>query len=203
MKSAYYTFFFLVLLMIPACTHVTDINVHPVSSVDVSNEQHPLSVSLILDSSFSNYNYEIDSFLTEKDILRFGPSLTDYALQAAKASFLDVKSTSAMENDQLVDAIVKPEIIKISHSAPATNFGKFSYLISVLWTVTSYPTEQVIWVGTIDSQAEEPLGNVFTVKKHFDSLMQRLFDELLSKTIMELKNSYEIKRFSEQKISGE
>ena len=131
--------------------------------------------------------------------MRFGPPLTDYALQATKASFLDVKLTSAMGNDQLVDAIAKPEIIKISHSDPATNFGKFSYLISVLWTVTNYPTEQVIWVGTIDSLAEEPTGNVFTAKKHADSLMQRLFDELLSKTIMELKNSYEIKRFSEKK----
>ena len=107
-----------------------------------------------------------------------------------------------MENGHSVDAFIKPEIIKISHSAGATSFGKSSYLISVLWTVTSYPTKKVIWVGTIDGQAEEQTGNVFTGKKHCDSLMQNVFDDLLSKTIVELKNSYEIKRFSEQQISA-
>lgn len=164
------------------CTHNVKLGVNPTSlpKGQISSAQ----ATLVCNQALLDYKHEYH-MMGDTWVFPFGPSLKEYSINVAEASFqkVDVVSTEDQAFGKSTSGLVLiPRAVKAENSVPVWAWEDVNFTLVVEWTAKDRSSKNTVWLKTITADASEPAGNAFSGGKHQRILMQKLFDDLSRKT---------------------
>jgi len=180
-----------------SCTHTVSIDYTPTSpGPHAETAQLPLDVALVISEEVSGYQYTKKAMGDTTNYV-FGPPLVTYARDVTSKTFRSVKefqSTTASRNQASAILIVRPR--KADQTSASWAFGEARMSLIVEWTMMDASNQNLLWLHTIEGQAAERAGNMYTYKTHAKVLFQKLFDDLTNKTIDSFRESPELRKLT-------
>lgn len=166
------------------CTHTAKVRVNPVARVTApAGTKIPLHVGLMLRGPYVNYSYKIsrmgDTFVTP-----LGPALRQEAVSLCEQTFDRVTVSTNGVVPAGVDGVLTPDVHRLGYAWTLSR--KLILTLLVEWTLRDAENRQVIWVTTVDGQAQDSEKKVF----------QQLFDDLTAKSYAAFRSSPEIPRLT-------
>jgi hypothetical protein len=181
------------LILGAGCAHVVPTSVKPTAMS--AGDKLPLNAALVLNKDLADYKYEFH-MMGDTWVYRFGEPLQDYARRMAAASFQRVDETSSAEKafaNPSADIVLVPRAVKADESTGLMAKSKVNLTLVIEWTAKDRATQNTVWLKTITADASEVQGSVFSGSKHLAILMQKLFDDLSTKTREAFQNAPELR----------
>lgn len=175
------------------CTHMIPISVQP--TVLPSSGKLPIHVVVVLNKDLAEYKHEY-SLEGDTFVYLYGQPLQSYARQTANASFKQVDEATSTEEaftNTSADIVLVPRPVKADQSFGLATWSKVNLTLVIEWKALDRVNKNTIWLKTITADASETQGNLFTGKKHFGILTQKLFDDLSLKTYSAFQEAPELR----------
>ena len=93
--------------------------------------------------------------------------------------------------------ILTPKFVDLETTRTVTAFGKRKMVLLVEWTATD-ETGKVFWVQTIEGNAAQKAGNLFTAGSHRRKLLEAIRKDLADKSAQALRQSPEFQKLAQQ-----
>ena len=83
--------------------------------------------------------------------------------------------------------------VDLEATRTATAFGKRKMVLLMEWTATD-DTGKVFWVQTVEGNAKEKSGNVFTAGGHKKKMLESIREDLILKSVQAMRESPELQK---------
>ncbi|MFN7947682.1 MAG: hypothetical protein U0Z53_20195 [Blastocatellia bacterium] len=93
--------------------------------------------------------------------------------------------------------ILTPKLVDLEATMTATAFGKRKMVLLVEWTATD-ETGKVCWVQTVEGNAKEKMGNLFTGGKHQRKMLEAIRKDLADKSAQAMRQSGELQKLAQK-----
>lgn len=93
--------------------------------------------------------------------------------------------------------ILNFRFVDLEATRTATAFGKRKMVLLMEWTATD-DTGKVFWVQTIEGNAEEKTGNVFTAGGHKKKMLESIKKDLTLKSVQAMRESSEFQKLAQK-----
>lgn len=93
--------------------------------------------------------------------------------------------------------ILMPRFVDLEATRTATAFGKRKMVLLVEWTATD-ESGRVFWVQTVEANAEEKSGNLFTAGKHRKKMLEKVKKDLTVKSVHTMRQSPEFQKLAQK-----
>lgn len=93
--------------------------------------------------------------------------------------------------------ILMPRFVDLEATRTATAFGKRKMVLLVEWTATD-ESGKVFWVQTVEGNAEEKSGNLFTAGKHRRKMLEKVTKDLTVRSVQAMRESPEFQKLAQK-----
>ncbi|MBI3879838.1 MAG: hypothetical protein HY301_07205 [Verrucomicrobia bacterium] len=189
---------FLFTLIVICSTGCTEVHTMPVKAMvfaqGAGEHKIPLNVILLLDKKWLNYTYSYQ-WGAGRHEYPLGKVLENYAKSVTQQTFQSVtREVDATATDGKAVVTLEPRIAKADEVfAGLSAWAKRKVVFQVEWTMRDANSKKIVWLATIDGQAEYPIGTLLSMNSNERKLYQMLFDDLSLKTVKAFKDAPEIR----------
>ena len=175
----------------------------PVVPVDFQKiDKIPISVELLLtgELQIAELFIQPDGFYR----IPLGNALSENAELLARSIFkkVSVRSDEMPRSGQQIDAVLLPEIISATQTRPMLGLSKAVLLIVFQWTLNDR-NGNPIWVDTIKAKGISSLVVGVSVKKGTKRRVQKVINDLFTKSFEAMSTSREIRKFASDHSAGD
>lgn len=177
--------FCIMALLIGGCVETRRVSVNPTILPDIGMEnKFPPTAALVIDNNLKEYGISVQ-LAGGSGLYGLGEHLPVYAENVARNLFRQVTVY-----DSLTSAANKADVILIPKAVRSAIFvtNPIRVFLCVEWTVKDGPSQQTLWLKSIESEDTEPpsFGG-----KSMQLAFQRVFDDLSLKTLKSFRESPE------------
>lgn len=183
-------------LGLSGCTVVHNQTVEFVSAPLVEH-QYLGSVALVLEESFSAFEYRRENF-EQLIVYPLGGYLRRCAESIAERSFTRIEtftSTGSAVTAEGIDAILRPRVARVDVRGRGFGWEKRHTLVALEWLMRDKSNQKTVWLATIEGTAEGDIGSAFTIHRRDRQAMQEAVDDACRRSAQALGQSVEVARF--------
>ena len=93
--------------------------------------------------------------------------------------------------------IITPRFVDLENTRTVTAFGKRKMVLLVEWTATD-EAGKVFWVQTVEGNAKEKTGNLFTAGGHRRKMLESIKKDLTDKSVQAMRLSPEFQKLAQK-----
>jgi hypothetical protein len=190
----------IVVLFVVVFSFLLSSSAQETTSVKPSAEnKYPLETVLVLTPEQCKMKSEKGNWMSGKEKYEVGKLLCPAAesvVQQVFEKFTRVETVPSKENTTN-KVLLTVQFIDLEATKTMTAFGKRKMVLLVEWTATD-ETGKVIWVQTIEGNAEGKMGNAFTAGKNRKKLLENAKNDLIAKSVEAMKQSPEFRKLAQK-----
>jgi hypothetical protein len=161
--------------------------------------KYPLEAILVLTPAQCSEESKKGNWVTGKEKFRMGELLCPAAESAVQQVFeKHTRVESLLEKGSTPGKVIlTPRFIDLEATKTATAFGKRKMVLLVEWTATD-ESGKVIWVQTVEGNAQEKTGNLFTAGGHRRKMLESVKKDLTDKSIQAMRQAPEFQKLAKK-----
>ena len=164
-----------------------------------SEAQYSLEAILVLTPDQCSEESKKGNWVIGKEKYRMGELLcpaAEAAVQRLFEKYTRIESVPEKGSAQ-GKVVLTPRLVDLETTRTATAFGKRKMALLVEWTATD-DSGKVFWVQTVEANAQEKSGNLFTGGKHRRKMLESVQKDFALKSIQAMRESPEFQKLAQR-----
>jgi hypothetical protein len=161
--------------------------------------KYPLEAVLVLTPAQCAEESKKGDWFSGKEKFRMGELLCPAAESAVQQAFEKYTRIEALpeKGSGSGKVILTPRFVDLEATKTATAFGKRKMVLLVEWTATD-EAGKVLWVQTVEGNAQEKTGNIFTAGGHRRKMLEAIRKDLVDKSAHAMRQSPELQKLAQK-----
>lgn len=162
-----------------------------------SEGQYSLDAILVLTPAQCSEESKKGNWVIGKEKYRMGELLCPAAESAVQRLFEKYTRVESLPEKGSAQGkvVLTPRLVDLEATTTATAFGKRKMALLVEWTATD-DSGKVFWVQTVEANAQEKSGNLFTGGKHRRKMLESVQKDLALKSVQAMRDSPEFQKLA-------
>jgi hypothetical protein len=161
--------------------------------------KYPLEAILVLTPAQCSEESKKGNWVIGKEKYRMGELLCPAAESAVQQVFEKYTRVESLPEKGSASGkvIITPRFVDLENTRTVTAFGKRKMVLLVEWTATD-EAGKVFWVQTVEGNAKEKTGNLFTAGGHRRKMLESIKKDLTDKSVQAMRLSPEFQKLAQK-----
>jgi len=171
----------------------------PAPAKQSTEGKYPLEAILVLTPAQCSEESKKGNWVIGKEKFRMGELLCPAAESAVQQVFEKYARVETLpeKGSATGKVILTPRFVDLEATRTTTAFGKRKMVLLVEWTATD-ESGKVFWVQTVEGNAQEKTGNLFTGGSHRRKMLESIKKDLADKSAQAIRQSPEFRKLSQK-----